>query len=184
MSEQTPPPPTQPGTVSPDGQWVWNGTAWAPNPNAAPTTVVQKKGHTLRNLGCGCGALALLIIVIIIIVMSSAAKTLNNAVTSGGGVPAPAATKVVLDLTGSGTKTTQKFTVAGDWDLTWSYDCTAFGQQGNFQVFVYQGNGSPALLTPVNQLGKTGNGVENYHSGGQYYLTVNSECSWKIQAKG
>jgi hypothetical protein len=34
------------GQVSPDGQSVWNGTAWVPNPNLPK----QKKKHTLRNV--------------------------------------------------------------------------------------------------------------------------------------
>ena len=34
------------GQVSPDGQHVWNGTAWVANPNAPK----QKKKHTVRNV--------------------------------------------------------------------------------------------------------------------------------------
>src|SRR6266542_2143234 len=54
------------------------------------------------------------------------------------GKPKP---QTLLKLKGSGTKTTQKFTAAGDWDLDWSYDCSGFGAQGNFQVFVYDSAG-------------------------------------------
>ena len=37
MSDQPPDAGAPPGTqVSADGQWVWNGTAWVPNPSAAP----------------------------------------------------------------------------------------------------------------------------------------------------
>ena len=101
--------------------------------------------------------------------------------------PAPTASapQVLLDLSGSGTKSTQKFTAAGDWDLNWSYDCSNFGNQGNFQVFIYSGNGSMSYSnSPVNQLGASGADVEHYHNGGTFYFTVNSECSWKIQVKG
>jgi hypothetical protein len=101
--------------------------------------------------------------------------------------PAQAATapQVLLDLTGSGSKTTAKFTAAHDWDLNWSYDCSNFGYQGNFQVFVYSGDGSMSLGNAgVNQLGNSGADVEHYHSGGTFYLVVNSECKWKIQVKG
>ena len=93
--------------------------------------------------------------------------------------------QTLLDLKGSGSKSTQKFTAAGDWDLAWSYDCSNFAGQGNFQVFIYDGNGNMSLRnSPINQLGASDTGVEHYHSGGTYYLTVNSECSWKVQVKG
>ena len=44
-----PPPMPSPGQVSPDGQHVWNGTAWIPNPNLPK----QKKSHTVRNVVIG-----------------------------------------------------------------------------------------------------------------------------------
>ncbi len=93
--------------------------------------------------------------------------------------PAAAAPVVLLDLSGSGTKTTQKFTARGDWDLEWTYDCSSFGQAGNFQVFP----DGPGFLSPVNQLDIKGSGVEHYHDGGEYYLTVNSVCNkWTVKA--
>ena len=50
---------------------------------------------------------------------------------------------------------------------------------------IYNGDGTMSFSNAaVNQLGKSGADVEHYHSGGTFYLTVNSECSWKIEAKG
>ena len=94
------------------------------------------------------------------------------------------ATQTLLNLSASGTKTTQKFTAASDWDLDWSYNCSNFGPQGNFQVMIYNGDGSLSLKNAlINQLGKSDSGVEYYHNSGTYYLVVNSECSWEIQVK-
>lgn len=99
--------------------------------------------------------------------------------------PTPSAPQVLLDLSGKGTKTTQKFTAGGDWDLNWSYDCSNFGQDGNFQVFIYDGSGQMSFRnSPVNQLGGSDSGVEHYHNGGTFYFTVNSVCNWKIQVQG
>jgi hypothetical protein len=93
--------------------------------------------------------------------------------------------QVLLDLSGTGTKTTQKFTAASDWDLNWSYDCTSFDNSGNFQVMIYNSDGSLSTdNTLVNQLGSKDSGVEHYHTGGTFYLVVNSECSWHVTAKG
>jgi hypothetical protein len=86
----------------------------------------------------------------------------------------------VLSLSGSGTHNTETFTASGDWDLAWSYDCSAFGMAGNFIVYVYEGDVLSFTNLPVNQLGTGGSGVEHYHSGGTYYLQIVSECSWKI----
>ncbi len=67
------------------------------------------------------------------------------------------------------------------WDLAWSYDCSSFGTQGNFQVFYdYYSSGGQLDLenSPVNQLGASGSSVEHYHSGGNTkYLVTNSECN-------
>jgi len=99
--------------------------------------------------------------------------------------PTPVVAQTLLDISGTGTKSTQKFTAAGDWDMNWSYDCSNFGTQGNFQVMVYNSDGSMSFQNNlVNQLGKSGTDVEHYHAGGTYYLEVNSECKWKISIKG
>lgn len=107
----------------------------------------------------------------------------ENGTSTPAGVSS--AQQTLLDISGSGTKTTAKFTAASDWDLNWSYDCSNFGMQGNFIVTVYESDGSPSFSnTGVNQLGKTDSGVEHYHKGGTYYLVLNSECKWKVSAQG
>ena len=143
------------------------------------------------------GAILLLFIIIGVSGGSSTpAKSVPAQAESGSSVaqqnqpaPAPAqaaaAPQVLLDIAGSGTKTTAKFTAASDWDLNWNYDCSSFGYKGNFQVFVYNGDGSLSFSNAgVNQLGMSGTDVEHYHSGGTFYLVVNSECKWKVQVKG
>ena len=82
---------------------------------------------------------------------------------------------------GSGTKSTQTFTVGNSWQMNWSYDCSNFGDQGNFQVFIYTSDGSMSFdNAPVNEEGMSGSDTEYYHAGGSYYIEVNSECNWKI----
>jgi hypothetical protein len=98
---------------------------------------------------------------------------------------APAAMQTLLDISGSGSKTTESFTAAGPWDLIWSYDCSSFAEKGNFAVFVYDNNGNMSFdNSGVNQLGASGSDTEYYHTGGTYYLEVNSECNWHMQVKG
>ena len=117
----------------------------------------------------------------------------NVAATTQQPAPKPAqqtqpvaAPQVLLSIKGNGSKTTQTFTAAGAWDLSYTYDCSNFGvSQGNFQVYVYNSDGSISYNNaPVNQLGKSGSDVEHYHTGGSFYLEVNSECDWTVSVKG
>ncbi len=112
-------------------------------------------------------------------------ETKANTQTANPPAPAPKTPQVLIDLPGSGSKQTQKFTAAGDWDLEWSYDCSSFGQQGNFIVTVYNNDGSMSLEnSAVSQLGKNSTDVQHYHKGGIFYLDISSECSWHVTAKG
>ena len=99
--------------------------------------------------------------------------------------PAPHVPTILLQVSGSGTKSTQTFSAPTNWTLEYTYDCTSFsGGTGNFQVFIQKAAGGYSALTPVNQLGASGSDTEYYHSGGQLYLEVNSECSWTVTVKG
>jgi hypothetical protein len=107
---------------------------------------------------------------------------------SAAQTPTVAATpQVLLDIQGSGSKTTEKFTVASDWDLHWSYDCTAgltrggvipSGYHCSFIVHVKQPDGHFSSENQgVNQLGVKDQSVEHYHTAGTFYLEVEVCCS-------
>jgi hypothetical protein len=117
---------------------------------------------------------------------SSSGDSSASAAASQPAQTAPRQPVVLLDISGSGTKRTQKFTTSGDWTLVWSYDCTAaLGAQGNFIVTVYNADGSADYSdTDVNQLGASGSDTQYYYDSGTHYLSVNSECSWHVTAKG
>ncbi|HVS78886.1 MAG TPA: hypothetical protein VHD84_01190 [Candidatus Saccharimonadales bacterium] len=140
---------------------------------------------------------ALGVIILIIIIVSAAsnggsspgtsipAKTDNSEKASTQPVKKVASPQTLLNLSGSGTKQTRLFTAANSWDLHWSYDCSNFGGQGNFIVSVYDKSGSPSLEnSDVNQLGGSGSDVQHYYQGGTFYLSINSECSWKVKVVG
>jgi len=94
---------------------------------------------------------------------------------------ARAAAAVALDISGSGIHSTEIFTVNGEWELDWSYDCTSFGGQGNFIVTVFGADGEMTSMG-VNQLGDLDSGTEFFHQGGDIYLEINSECDWTVKA--
>lgn len=93
---------------------------------------------------------------------------------------------VVFQKTGSGSATTESFGVKDEWALGWNYDCSKFGNSGNFIVQISQPPGKVGVNVlshdqGVNQLGASGASVEHYHYGGTIYLQVISECSWSIK---
>jgi hypothetical protein len=91
--------------------------------------------------------------------------------------PKPVA-KTVLTESGNGIKSTARFHVNGDWDLHYTYNCSAFGMKGNF-VVTTGGGDFPDVL--ANELGMKGTVTTHQHDGGSLYLEVNSECSWTLK---
>jgi hypothetical protein len=100
--------------------------------------------------------------------------------TTAPAQPAPAPAKPITVLTehGNGIKSTASFTVTGDWDLAYAFDCSNFGGQGNFAVSI---NGSAGDVL-VNELAAKGADTTHQHDGpGKIALDINSECVWSIR---
>lgn len=86
--------------------------------------------------------------------------------------------KIVLTESGSGIKNTAEFRTHDNWDLKYSFDCSNFGSQGNFQVYENYPTGD--VLT--NDLAKSkSETTHQYDDPGTHHLKVNSECNWKIK---
>jgi len=110
-----------------------------------------------------------------------------NAGESLGSVPAttPAPTPtVLLDQSGSGSVQTKPFTTTGDWTVTYTFDCSAYGSSGNFQTYIDNTDGSYNTDTGANELATSGGNTDYYYDAGEHYIEVNSECSWHITVKG
>lgn len=165
-------------------------THMAPTP-PAPEPPKKKKKHPVAWVIAGIAT-----IVIIGSVANSGNSTPKTAAPKG--TPAPVqATAVsaastpaapagpVLSFTGNGTKQSQNFTVTHDqWTIAYTYDCNAaLSGQGNFQIYLYQADGTPADA-PVNELGVSGGSSTTEHGAGSYYLEVNSECTWTVTVTG
>jgi len=96
----------------------------------------------------------------------------------------------IAKQSGSGSATIATFNVPNNWDLAWSYDCSKLGTSGNFAITNYDyngaitgnGNGGAVDLDNqgINQHGNSGQGTEHYHSGGNKYIKVISECAWTL----
>jgi hypothetical protein len=96
----------------------------------------------------------------------------------------------LLSISGSGIKTSKTFSWSGDSvDLTYTFNCSNFGSQGNFQIYFYGvsilGPTVPDIL--ANDLAaKGGDTTTEYLNGstGPFHLEVNSECKWTVAVTG
>lgn len=97
--------------------------------------------------------------------------------------PAPYVPQTLLSVSGEGIKSTKSFSADGDWELSYTYDCSNWGQKGNFQIFIESEDGGMSDIG-ANELGMSGSDTNYYHDGGTYYLKINSECNWTVKVKG
>jgi hypothetical protein len=94
----------------------------------------------------------------------------------------PAAAVTLLNTSGSGLKNTAPFAATGDHlAISYAYDCSGFGQSGNFIVNL--NNASGLVAGVANELGAKGQSSSAaYFNGasGPYHLEIDSECSWNV----
>ena len=190
-----------PANDQPGAERYWDGTAWTEQirsiagapPQAPPPyqPAPQPKRTKHRKWPWVVAGLIVLIIIVSVATSSGGKKgdTANSGAAQEGATTAstattraapPAAPRTLAVFTGSGTKKTKKFDVTSDdWTIAYRYDCTSFGSQGNFQVFVYGDDGMPDVA--VNELAAKGTDTTEEHQGGSFYLEINSECAWTVR---
>lgn len=104
--------------------------------------------------------------------------------------PAPAAhtSHVLIRFVGSGIKNSAPFNVgSGPLTVTYHFDCAAFGGSGNFAADLLYGNQSSLNSDDqsiANDLAASGGQTTTVYPqdpGQDYYLSVNSECNWRIK---
>lgn len=110
----------------------------------------------------------------------SAAGVRPTTAAHSAAAPAPPAAKTVATFSGNGTENTAQFTVTGTWKLDYSFNCSDFGGQGNFQVFEDGGQDLNGVEVNALSTGQSGSTMA-YGDGGTHYLEVNSECAWTVK---
>jgi hypothetical protein len=105
--------------------------------------------------------------------------TVTATITAGPSGP-PASTGVVVDLGGTGSKSTANFTVAANqWTIAYTYDCANAGGEGSFLVNVHSSDGTSSQQA-VSELGANGQDSTVEHGSGTYFLSVTSACAWHL----
>lgn len=197
-------PPNSQGQVSPDGHYVWNGSSWVPNTNGAPgapvyppTAATTARPWYKKKRFIGPAAF------VAIIVIASAAGAGGNSDNSKNNADTPVATPhtgdanptqstkpkhkpakkpntVLLRTSGNGANSTAKFKAGSDWDIAYTFDCSAANGVDVFQLYIYNGDGD---LTGVgaNSQARKGSEVTHQHDSGTHYLQVNTACKWTLK---
>jgi hypothetical protein len=106
----------------------------------------------------------------------------------------PTGALVETRSSGGGGQTTEVFTVDGDWDLRWSYDCSPslrnlFTVVDRCDFFLTVKQMSDCQVSPqnqgINQQHRVKDqGVVHYHAGGTFYFVVESDGSWTATVTG
>jgi hypothetical protein len=117
---------------------------------------------------------------------SRVAPTTSTPSTARSIQPSPSTTghqvSVIWSQTGSVDATTAPVSIpAGDWQLRWSYDCTAHPNGGFLYVSTF--SQASALLHELDLEGKQPtSGVASYHDqAGSYNFEINTNCHWSLQ---
>lgn len=150
------------------------------------------------------GVIGLLVIIIVAAALSGGGKKPSPAASaaappaatapasaSPAAAAAPAAPRVLIRFDGSGIRNSAPFNVgSGALTVHYSFNCASFGSQGNFAADLLYGNQSSLssddqpIANALAMSGSTTTTVYPQDSGKDYYLSVDSECSWKIKVSG
>lgn len=99
--------------------------------------------------------------------------------------PSPAGAKTLLTFPGSGVKKSPIFNTGAEWNVSYSFDCTKYGYDGNFVIMLYKGSNGDSDDILVNELARQGkDSTPIHHDPGSHYLAVDSECSWTVTVTG
>jgi zinc-ribbon domain len=103
---------------------------------------------------------------------------------AGQGQPAsfkPNQGQVLLDTSGTGTQSTQRFTATGNWEIHYSFACQA--DTANFSITSYQGDGTYGDLLE-NLVTKNLDKTQYIHKSGTWYLKIEGDCPWRVTVHG
>lgn len=120
-----------------------------------------------------------------------AAKKAEEEAAKKAAAKKAAATHTLINFSGADIRNSPPFKVGdGPVSVSYNYDCSQFGSQGNFAADMISGD--PSSLDSDDQIiaNKLGNGGSDTttlyptNPGGDYHIEVNSECQWSIKVTG
>jgi hypothetical protein len=172
-------------TISPDGNWQWDGQQWQPRqPDQVAIEKAANKQSRRVLFGVVGGLIAVSLIVWITVAVAGSGSgtkapakpaataqptTRPTAAPTAKPTAAPVAPKVLLDQTGTGNGETTQFDSNGHFTVTYSVSGNSlFGSPGNFVITPIDANGNALAGAEVNRLVADGSGTaEGYTFGTQ-----------------
>jgi hypothetical protein len=165
-----------------------------------PPPPPERKRHRVRNIALGTiGAVAALIVISAVASSSNgtqpspgatAPQVTQQPAVAGSPSPSPVpppSPKVLLRMSGNQDQNSAPFPVnSGTLTVHYSYDCSAYGTQGNFIADLITGDEGSASYDDqeiANALGESGRDVTTLYPqdvGSDYHLVVTSECTWTV----
>lgn len=173
-----------------------------PPPGSYAPFPAPPKRHRLRNLLIGAAA-GLVLLVVAVAAAATGSKTTpppvggptlappsSPAATVAAAPPAPVK-RVLIRFTGSGIENSAPFDVGpGPLTVHYSFNCASQGQAGNFIADLLYGNQASlssdddSIANDLAVSGAQTTTVYPQYPGRDYYLSVDSECSWRIRVTG
>jgi hypothetical protein len=115
----------------------------------------------------------------------------RSSASSSSASTSPAASAVSFTFSGSGIENSAPFNVgSGPLTVSYTYNCSSFGSSGNFIADLLYGNQSSLnsddqpIANDLSTGGSQTTTIYPQYPGKDYYLSVNSECSWSITVTG
>ena len=188
----------QPPQYSPDGRWWWDGQQWRPvqQPAQAPGSGPGRgrrhgTGFWLIVSASIAGGFLLIVILAAVLTPPPSKSTsvtgndrpITSAASTPGATSTPAAPRQLFSLSGDGNGETPAFDGPSHYKVTYSFDCSALGQSGNFALLPEDANGNAIAGALVNRLAASGSGTaDGYNLGTQkgMHLQILSECRWTL----
>ena len=179
---------------------------YQPPPQPAPVRQAKKqRGRGAKIVGVTVYSLVVLLIGILIgnasasksgtpaaaSTPATSATTSPAPATTTSSAPAAAAKHVLIRFAGSGIKNSAPFNVgSGALTVTYHFNCASQGGSGNFIADLLHGNqaglnGDDQSI--ANELAASGGQTTTVYPqdpGQDYYLSVNSECTWRVKVTG
>jgi hypothetical protein len=134
--------------------------------------------------------------IVVVLIIGVAASSHSKPAASA--IPAPTATftpgspstsakpHVLARFHGSGTRNSPPFAVPGPVSVRYTYDCSSYGQSGNFIAELDEDAPGYDEQQVANELGLVGGQTTTIYPadpGQRYHLNVASECNWRIVVK-
>jgi hypothetical protein len=85
----------------------------------------------------------------------------------------------LIQIAKMGSLTTSNFSAGSTWAIAWQFDCSKAAGDDTFTMTL---RGGAAYQEPIEKSGQNGSGTTHFHEPGDFYVEVETKCSWHLRA--